>query len=272
MGRLLRIILNSSGLFTYLALQLVCLYLIVHHNDVQRSIWLETRSVYGSYVAEQVNAKLAFLDVARENEVLRRQNAALLSQLPHSGYDPAVDTLAVRDTSWQQRFTYLSSQVINRSPYGPYNTLVIDRGSKLGVERGQGVVADGGLLGVVSEVTPRYARLISILHLNTRISAGLRNNAYGTLRWDGNDPRRVTVTDMPDYVPVAPNDTVYTTGYSNVFPTGLPIGTVEASLPQPGTGSQHLTVVLMNDPLRARNGYVVQDLFKQELDSLNQVR
>ena len=272
MGRLLGILLNSTGLFTFLLLQGVCLYLIVNHNDAQREIWIETKSVYGSYLTEQVNEKLAFLDVARENEILRRQNAALLARIPGSGYNKTVDTLAVIDSVYQQRFTYLATRVVNKSPYGPYNTLIIDRGSDLQVERGQGVLSDGGILGIVSDVTPRHARVVSILHLATRVSAGLDDNAFGTLRWDGRDPRRVTVTDMPDYVPVATDDTIYTTGYSNVYPTGLPIGTVESSESLPGTGSQDLTVVLLNDPLRAANGYVVRDLFKEELDSLNRVR
>ena len=272
MGRLLRILLNSSGFFTFAVLQLISLYLIVHHNDSQRQIWAETKSVYGSYLTKKVSDRLAFLDVARENEILRRENAALLGRIPGSGYHTYVDTATVNDSLMQQRFTYLASRVVSKSAYGPYNTLVIDRGSNLGVERGQGVVADGGLLGVVSEVTPRHARVISILHLDTRVSAGLDNNAFGTLKWDGHDPRRITITDMPDYVPVAPNDTIYTTGYSNVYPTGLPIGTVESSEPLPGTGSQNLTVVLLNDPLLAATGYVVRDLFKEELERLNQVR
>ncbi|MGB3801914.1 MAG: rod shape-determining protein MreC [Lewinella sp.] len=272
MGRLLRILLTSSGFFTFAVLQLVCLYLIVHHNDTQRRIWAETRFVYGSYLTKQVSDRLAFLDVARENEILRRENAALLSRIPGSGYNIAVDTNTVMDSVMQQRFTYLASRVVSKAPYGPYNTLVIDRGANLGVERGQGVIADGGLLGIVSEVTPRHARVISLLHLDTRVSAGLDNNAFGTLRWDGHDPQRVTVTDMPDYVPVAPNDTIFTTGYSNVFPTGLPIGTVESSEPLPGTGSQNLTVLLLNDPLLAATGYVVRDLFKEELERLNQVK
>ncbi len=272
MGRLLRILLNSSGLFTFAILQLLCLYLIVNHNDGQRAIWLETQSVYGSYFTEQLNAKLSFLEVARENEVLRRENAALLARIPGSAYYTPVDTVPVEDSAYQQRFTYLASRVVNKSPYGPYNTLIIDRGSNLRVERGQGVLADGGLLGIVTAVTPRHARVISILHLDTRISAGLDNDAFGTLRWDGRDPRRVTLTDMPDYVPVAPNDTIYTTGYSNVFPTGMPIGTVESSTSLPGTGSQDLTILLLNDPLLASNGYVVRDLFKEELEHLNSVR
>jgi rod shape-determining protein MreC len=271
-GRLLHTLLRSGGLFTFLLLECLSFYLLINHNDAQRTIWLETKTVYGSYVSEQISERLAFLDVARENELLRRENASLLSRIPGAGYPLSVDTFTTVDSQFQQRYTFLAGRVINKSPYGPYNTLVIDRGSRLGVERGQGVLTDEGLLGIVSEVSPRYARVLSILHLDTRISAGLNNNAFGTLRWDGHDPRRVTVTDMPDYIPIGPSDTIFTTGYSNVFPTGLPIGVVESSEPLPGTGAQELSVRLLADPLLAGSGYVVQDLFKAELDALNQVK
>lgn len=272
MRELLRRLLKSGGFFTFVILQLLAFYLIINHNSPQRDIWQETKSVYGTYFTEIITRRLAFLEVAKENAVLRQQNAALLARLSDSAYNTGLDTVGVVDDSLQQRFTYLASRVVNKSPYGQYNTMVIDRGSDFGVERGDGVITDGGLLGIVSHVTPRHARIISLLHLETRISAGLRNQAFGTLRWNGFDPRRVTVTDLPDYVAVVPGDTLYTTGYSNVFPTGLAIGTVESSKPLPGTGSQNLTVLLLRDPLTTTTGYVVRDLFKEELEQLNRVR
>ena len=114
-------------------------------------------------------------------------------------------------------------------------------------------------------MTENFARVLSILHQQTRISAGLKNNGYGTLRWDGADPRYMTLTDLPDYLAVAAGDTVFTTGFSNLYPTRQVIGTVESSEIQPGTGSQRLTVRLSEDPLRTNAVFVVQDLFKEEL-------
>jgi rod shape-determining protein MreC len=80
----------------------------------------------------------------------------------------------------------------------------------------------------------------------------------------------MTVTDIPDYAKVNPGDTLYTTGYSNVFPTGQVVGIVEDTEIQPGTGNQHLTILLSNEPLNSANAYVVQDLFKEELETLKQ--
>ncbi len=269
MERLLNFLLRSGSFFLFALLEVICFFLIVNFNSNQSAIWAKTTSVYFGSYNEWMADRRAYWDLDESNNVLRRENARLRGLLPNAAYDSEAEVDSLADEARLQRYNYLAARIINKSPYGPNNTLIIDRGSDFQVTRGQGVVAAEGLIGIVSEVTARYARVLSILHLSTRISAGLGNNAYGTLRWDGNDPRFMTVTDIPEYVTVTPGDTVFTTGYSNVFPTGLVIGTVAATEVQPGTGSQHLSVELLGKPLLVNSGYLVQDLFKEELDYLN---
>jgi rod shape-determining protein MreC len=79
----------------------------------------------------------------------------------------------------------------------------------------------------------------------------------------------MNLSDIPEYISVNLQDTVFTTGYSNVFPTGIPIGTISEIEVQPGTGNQLLRVRLINNPLRQDLAYIVQDLFKEELEDLN---
>lgn len=268
MERILRIFFNNGSLITFVGLELVCLYLIVNFNSTQSAIAAETWSVRAGSVKSLYGNVQGYTDLREENEDLLRQIADLRGRLPAAGYAAAVDTGSVSDRAYRQRFRYVATSIINRSPYGPDNTLVIDRGSNVLVSVGQGVMGPDGLLGIVDATTERHARVVSILHRATRLSAGLRSNAYGTLRWDGLDPRRMTLTDIPDFVTVAVGDSVFTTGFSNVFPTGQLIGTVEEAAVQPGTGSQDLTVRLANRPLQARRGFVVQDLFKEELSVL----
>ena len=269
MDKLLNFLLRSGSFFLFALLEAICFFLIVNFNSDQAAIWAKTSSVYFGSYNEWMAERRAYWDLDEANNVLRRENARLRGLLPSAAYNTEAEVDSLTDDARLQRFNYLAARMINKSPYGPNNTLIIDRGSDFQVRRGQGVVAGEGLVGIVSDVTARYARVLSVLHLSTRISAGLSNNAYGTLRWDGRDPRFMTVTDIPDYVEVSETDTVFTTGYSNVFPTGLPIGTVAGSEVQPGTGSQHLRVRLLGEPLLVTSGYVVQDLFKEELDFLN---
>ena len=80
------------------------------------------------------------------------------------------------------------------------------------------------------------------------------------------------MTDIAEYLTIAKGDTVFTTGFSNVFPTGQVIGTVESSEVQPGTGSQNLIIELINDPLHTNNAFVIRDLFKDELAKLKPLK
>ncbi|MEM9931646.1 MAG: rod shape-determining protein MreC [Bacteroidota bacterium] len=268
MEQLLRIFYTNGSFFTFVGLQLVCLYLIVNFNSPQSEIFQETLAVRGGSISSAMDKINGFLDLDEQNQVLLRENAALLGQLPEAGYSTSVQTDSIQDEQYLQRFVYLATNVVNRSPFRPNNTLVIDRGENLGVAQGQGVVDKNGLIGIVDLTTERHARVISVLHQSIRISAGLRSGAFGTLKWDGQDPQRMTLADIPEYLKVSEQDTVFTTGFSNIFPTGQVIGTVESIEVQPGTGSKDLRVLLANDPLIAAHAYVVQDLFKEEFQSL----
>jgi len=268
MEQILRVFYNNGSFFTFIGLQLLCLYLIINFNSTQSDIAAETWSVRTGSVKDGLSYFQDYLDLREQNEVQRREIARLKGLLPEARYNTAAELDSLTDDTFLQRYNFLSVNIVNRSPYNPNNNLVIDRGSTFNVQQGQGVVSNDGLIGIVDVSGNSHARVISILHRATRISAGLRNNAFGTMLWDGLDPRRMTVTDIPDYVTVNAGDTIFTTGFSNVFPTAQVIGYVETTAIQPGTGSQNLTVLLANDPLTTTSAYVVQDLFKEELSVL----
>ncbi len=231
---------------------------------------METWSVRTGKIKSAATNLNQYFDLRERDEISKREIAKLKSLLLENRYSTIAETEAFLDSTSAQRFSYLSASIINRNPYNPNNTFVIDRGSDYGVAPGQGVVDEHGLLGIIDLVTPRYARAISILHGATRISAGLKDGTFGTLRWDGQDPRRMTVTDIPDYISVTPGDTLYTTGFSNVYPTNQVIGTVESTEIQAGTGNQVLYMLLSNTPLQARYAFVVQDLDKEEIEQLQE--
>lgn len=270
MERLLRLFYNNGSFFTFCFLQIVCFYLIINRNSPQSDIALETWSVRTGKFKSALSGVNQYVDLRERVEISNRENAKLKSLLPFNRYPTVAEIEEFLDSTSAQRFNYLATSIVNRNAYSPNNTFVIDRGSDFGVEPGQGVVNENGLLGIIDLVTERHARAVSILHGASRISAGLEDGTFGTLLWDGLDPRRMTVTNIPDYITVNIQDTVYTTGYSNVFPTNLVIGTVEKAEVQPGTGNQSLTILLSNDPLRARHAFVVQDLFKEELSKLQE--
>ena len=108
------------------------------------------------------------------------------------------------------------------------------------------------------------------MHSKVQISAGLRGSSFfGSLYWTGGDTRQALLSAIPEYATVEPGDTVETTGYSNIFPTGVAIGTIKKVDRQKGDNTLNCEVDLFLDFFTVENGYVVRDLLKDDLDQLD---
>ena len=53
-----------------------------------------------------------------------------------------------------------------------------------------------------------------------------KNNYFGSLEWNGENPRLVQLYDIQDLVKLNKGDTIVTSGYSSIFPENIPIGAV----------------------------------------------
>jgi rod shape-determining protein MreC len=243
--------------------------MVVHFNSAQKTIWIENWSLVTAGAAERYEDATAYLTITEQLSSLEDENAFLHSQLPNAKSDGRTERDTIRDDSLMQVYSFTAAHVINRSPFGPYNTFILDRGSNQGIDIDRGVLGTTGLLGIITHVSERYARGLSILHRDIRISAAIRRrDFFGTLQWDGKDARYMDLLAIPRYIPVVVGDTIATTGYSQFFPTDFPIGTVHSVEPITGGNDWKIRVALLSNPLHIRTGYVVNHLFKGEIDAL----
>ena len=96
-----------------------------------------------------------------------------------------------------------------------------------GVARGQAAIAEGGLVGRLTEIGSRAARVLLITDLNSRIPVvihGSRTSAV--LAGDNSDRPRLVFASEPKAIRIG--DRVVTSGEGGVFPPGLPVGVVAA--------------------------------------------
>lgn len=268
MKRLTDLLFQGGSIITLIVLEFICFYLIINFNSSQREIWLETVSVYTGSVNENVSSIGGYMNLKAKVDSLNERIAHYKQATEGMYIATSAQVDSIRDDSLRQRYLYRTAEVVNRSPYSPYNTCIINRGRQDSIKIGQGVVGDIGLLGIVTAVSDEHARVMTMLHRDVRLTAGLKNNYFGTLRWEGKDPRFLRLDDLKDYVPLSKGDTVYTTGYSSVFPSGLPIGTISTAEKLPGTGNWQLIVELLRDPLQMRNVFAIQDLYKEDIAKL----
>lgn len=270
MSSLLQLFTRRGAFFFFAFLEFCCLFLIIRHNSQQGDIAKNSWLLYSGKVMEEAEGARNFLRLRELNEQLRAENAQLLSRLPNAFYIESVEIDSFQNDSLRQRYTYTSAEVINKTPLSGNITYVLNRGSIHGVETHQGVVSDGGIVGIVIAVSPRHCRVMSLMHRDMRLSAGLHNtNFFGSLRWEGGDTRFANLYNIPEYAPLAVGDTVETTGYSNIFPTGIPIGKIAEFEQIEGETTMNIKVRLFNDFFTLDHAYIVRDLLKGDLDQLD---
>jgi rod shape-determining protein MreC len=127
----------------------------------------------------------------------------------------------------ENAISYVTARVIASSGGGYVRSVIVNAGSMQGLARGQAAVSGEGLIGRLTEVGSRAARVLLITDLNSRIPVVLDGSrAKAVLAGDNSErPLLVFATD-PDTIKIG--DRIVTSGEGGVFPPGLPVGLVAA--------------------------------------------
>ena len=181
-----------------------------------------------------------------------------------------IDSTHSRQGKWvsDSIFSFISANVAVNSTNKLHNYIIIDKGRKDGVETDMGVISSNGVVGIISSVSENYSYAISLLDIKQKLSARISpSNATGTVIWEGRNPNYVTLTEIPLHIEFNKPDTVFTSGFSSIFPTDIPIGSVESSTLE--QGSHHkIRVKLFQDFSTLRFVVIVKNNRRNEIDSL----
>lgn len=151
------------------------------------------------------------------------------------------------------------AEVIAASPEASEWSLLLDSGAEQGLEPGMPVVNADGLVGKLTEVTARNARLRLVTSPRSGLVARVAETGEtGLLRGRGARPLRLEMTNAD--AEVEPGTEVVTRAFAgSAVPEGIPIGEVE-ELPQTEeTGGSHVSVRPYVDVSRLRLVQVVLD-------------
>jgi len=164
---------------------------------------------------EQLRRQLGVAETARHDV---RELRALVGLTESQGYPEGTDPVGAR--------------VIVRSPTVWYSTLKIDKGSDDGVRRNQPVVAAGGLVGKITDVTGGTAEVTLITDSSSAVSAQVMpNGASGIVHPVVGDPNDLLLDYITKGRRVTEGTTVVTSGFESdglesIFPRGIAIGRV----------------------------------------------
>ncbi len=114
-----------------------------------------------------------------------------------------------------------------RDPFS--RKVVVDRGTQDGVERGQPVIDESGVVGQVTRVFPLSSEVTLLTDREQAIAVqnvrtGVRGIAYGNAA--AGPAGQIDLRFMPSNVDVKKDDLLVTSGLDGVFPDGLPVAKV----------------------------------------------
>ena len=223
------------GLFLqFLLLEAVAIILLIYFNGYQRSVFMSSAGLLTGAVYQSIDAVTGYFYLREANEQLSCENAQLKNEIARmqAQLQPSTmvaDSLACHlgDSIVWQPYHYMAARVIQNSINKQQNYITLDKGSDDGIFSDMGVVSSQGVVGIVKSVSIHYAMVMPIVNVQSRISCRLDSSQnFGSLVWDAVDYRYATLQEVPGHVEVTVGETVSTSGFSSIFPAGIPVGKV----------------------------------------------
>ena len=205
-----------------------------------------------------------YLSLTDENKVLAEENAMLKNMLSSSFLE--TDTQYVyRDSMYR----YIPVKVVSNSVSRSNNFILINKGSKHGIEKEMGVVSSTGITGIVIGVSENFSTIMSMLHRNMRISGRIKNSGQlVNVVWDNNDYLFGTVIDIPSHIKLNEGDSIVTSGNSLIFPKGIMIGEIESHQTNVNKNLSTADILFSTDFNSIKHLFVIENIMKPEQDSL----
>lgn len=258
--------------FTFVLLQIFCLWMLFKFNRLHRASFLGVANEMTGRVNTQVDKLDDYFHQGEENRRLRRMNDSLLNLL-RSNYDIpdttqriVVDSVIKDSIKQFLKYVWRDAKVVYNTVTSEKNYLQINRGARYGIRDNMAVLnSDGAVVGRVVNVSPNFSSVMSLLHVQSSVAAALKKTRdAGTIEWDGKDPRFVVLRGISKSVEVKDGDTVMTGQYSNIFPPDKLIGTVAGITSDPATGFYLLKIRTAVNFSRVQQVHVVENLQREE--------
>ena len=189
-------------------------------------------------------------EIQDELDSLRAQVAELEEQV-REGQEASRENEQLRELlNLQQRrqdFEFEAARVTGRSTDNWDSTLTLSKGSSDGVQAGNCVITETGVLvGVVSKVGLNWSAVSTVISTDTEMG-GIVSRTYsaGVLEGDFSlmQEGKLKLNYLPDSAQLVSGDEVLTSGRGEVYPAGLVVGQVEGVFTDPSGMTRYAVVV-----------------------------
>ncbi len=225
----------------------------------------------GEWLTSQADAFKDVKELAKENEELKAKIEELTLQnqelVENQGQLARLQQLYELDQEYAQ-FNKVGAEIISKDPGNWYSTFVINKGKKDGLAVDMNVMAEGGLVGIITEVGDNWATVRSIIDDESNVSAMIANTSdhctvtgnltlinSGKINYEQLAAEEGTVSE---------GDAVVTSNVSEKYQTGLLIGYISDMSLDSNNLTTSGTIIPSVDFKHLREVLVITDLKQQK--------
>ncbi|WP_396178578.1 rod shape-determining protein MreC [Flavobacterium sp.] len=265
MQQIFNFIFKNSYRLLFLLLLGISLTLTIQAHSFHKSKVISSANFLSGGVYAQLNSIDEYFSLRSRNEALASENARLKMLLFNR--TDSVDVDKIDTIPGLKRTNVIVSKIIHNSYNTPENYLTLHAGTNDGVKTDMGVINDLGIVGIVEKTSPKYATVLSVLNIKSRINAKFKkSNHFGSLVWNGKNTGFVQLIDVPRLASsVRKGDTIVTGAESRIFPENINIGTVHKIYIDDKTNYYTIDVKLFNDMTNLGHVYIIKDNEREEL-------
>lgn len=276
MRNVLNFLLRYNYYLVFVVYIAVSLALLFNFNDYQQSWYLSSANNVSSALYSMRSEFTGYIGLRETNRLLNEQNSKLSAEVLRLKQDLLAAKELMPDSTMfqprQARYSYIVASVLNNSIAHPRNYFTINKGTLAGVKPGMGVMSAAGMTGIVNVAGPNTARVISVLNDSQHFSVKIDSTAYvGTLSWEPGNAKIAYMNEVPKHAKFKKGDLVVSSGFSTTFPEGVPVGRILGRAKGKDSNYLSFKVRLAPDFEKLETVWVITDIYRNELDSLEQL-
>ena len=237
-------ILNAA---VFLVLEIAAIVMLSRTSSLQ-NIWINRAShrvhaaIWGS--GEKIRN---YFSLDKQNKYLAAENLDMSARLRELGQkELSCREGAIYDSS-TDNFRMIPATIVKASRNSQHNYIILNKGSRDGVKVQTGIVTSTGVVGIVTAVGERYSYGITLMNPRMSVSARIgRTGLVAPLEWDGKKSDGAIMRGLPLHHEISPGDTVWSSGFSSMFPVDIPLGTT-GKIRQVDGSTNEVNVTLFQD-------------------------
>lgn len=265
MDSLLRFLKNIHFQLIFIALEVIALILAIGGDAKRNSVFCTSANFVTGRIYDLAWNYVSYFNLREENAMLMEQLSNIRRKNSMFYVSDTAKFHTQTDSLGKLKYRFITASVLKNSINSKNNFMTLDVGEAEGVHPDMAVVSASGAVGIVVNTSEHFSLAISLLNNKVGISAKLKNsNFYGKLNWTGEDYHTAILHEIPNHVILNVGDTVVTSGYSAIFPPGIPVAVIDSFERNSDDNFYSIKVKFTTDLKCLANVFVIENLMQDE--------